>query len=120
MPFTSGDEEQVTNFIHGNEGIPCWNDRLADLQRRFQQAYHRADPTFSVTDSYGADAPGSANLAIAARQVGERFQCMAFTLEMPFKDIEAYPDEVAGWSGPRAQHFGAALIHPLAEVLGDL
>lgn len=73
-----------------------------------------------MSDSYGTDAPGTANLAIAARQVGQRFACMAFTLEMPFKDIDAYPDSVAGWSGPRAQHFGAALIHPLSEVLADL
>lgn len=34
----------------------------------------------------GNDPPGQANLAICSSAVGQRYKCLAFTLEMPFKD----------------------------------
>lgn len=115
-----GDEVVGHNFIHGNEGIPSWDTRLAGLQDRFREAFHRMDPTFCTTDSFGTDQPNTANLAIAARQVGERFKCLAFTIEMPFKDSEEFPDPENGWSAVRSQHFGAAILNAIAEVLPHL
>ena len=40
----------------------------------------------------GADPPGQANLAICSSAVGQRYNCLAFTLEMPFKDT-SYANE---------------------------
>ena len=39
-------------------------------------------------NGYGVDPPGQANLAIASSAVGQRYKCLAFTLEMPFKDTD--------------------------------
>jgi hypothetical protein len=41
---------------------------------------------------YGIDAPNTADLSIASNSIGERYKCLAFTLEMPFKDTEDRPE----------------------------
>ena len=41
---------------------------------------------------YGIDEPGTADLSIASNAIGEKYKCLAFTLEMPFKDTEDRPD----------------------------
>jgi murein tripeptide amidase MpaA len=53
-------------------------------------------------------------------QVGERFKCLSYTLEMPFKDTQDHPDNVHGWSIDRARHFGAAILQPIYEVVPKL
>jgi len=53
-------------------------------------------------------------------QVGERFKCLSYTLEMPFKDTQDHPDNVHGWSTDRARHFGAAILQPIYEVVPKL
>ena len=53
-------------------------------------------------------------------QVGERFKCLSYTLEMPFKDTQDHPDNVHGWSVDRAKHFGAAILQPIYEVVPKL
>lgn len=55
-----------------------------------------------------------------AMQVGERFKCLSYTLEMPFKDTQDHPDNVHGWSPDRAKHFGAAILQPIYEVVPKL
>ena len=37
-------------------------------------------------NGYGVDPPGQANMAICSGAVGQRYNALAFTLEMPFKD----------------------------------
>ncbi len=48
---------------------------------------------------YGIDEPGTADLSIASNAVGQKYKCLAFTLEMPFKDTEDRPDaeQVGFW-----------------------
>ncbi len=41
---------------------------------------------------YGIDEAGTADLSIASNSIGQRYKCLAFTLEMPFKDTEDRPD----------------------------
>jgi murein tripeptide amidase MpaA len=50
--------------------------------------------------------PGSANLSLATNWVGENFKCLAFTLEMPFKDNANLPDDDYGWNGQRSLRMG--------------
>lgn len=53
-------------------------------------------------------------------QVGQKFDCLSFTLEMPFKDDADYPDELTGWSPQRCKTFGASVVVPIFRVLPDL
>ncbi|WIA12468.1 hypothetical protein OEZ85_012503 [Tetradesmus obliquus] len=115
-----GDEELPYCFIAGSEGIPGWSDRLKGLQDGFCAAYKRASPDFQTKFGYGVDAPGEANMTICSNQVAQRFDCIAVTLEMPFKDTADHPEPVQGWSPERAKRFGAALLPAIYEVLPTL
>lgn len=115
-----GDEELTYNFIAGNEGIPSWDDRLKKLQSDFSAAYKRATPDFQNGFGYGIDAPNTADLSIASNSIGERYKCLAFTLEMPFKDTEDRPEAKQGWSPERSERFGAAILQPIGEALPNL
>jgi len=115
-----GDEELPYNFISGAEGIPSWSERLAGLQERFLSAYETASPDFQTAHGYGVSAPGEANMTMCTNQVAERFDCLAMTLEMPFKDNADRPDAELGWSPARCQWLGRAVFHPMMAVLGEL
>ena len=57
-----------------------------------------SDALFALCrNGYGVDPPGQANLAIASSAVGQRYKCLAFTLEMPFKDTDYSREPVRQW-----------------------
>lgn len=103
--------------IHGDEGItagpilccaPAWTPRLANLQTQLHSAVSAVNKDFSVEGStphllytlHGASndsdcgnrmdnmQAAGANLTLCSTQVGHRFDCLAATLEMIFKDID--------------------------------
>lgn len=115
-----GDEELPYNFISGAQGIPGWTERLATLEQTFQDAYQRATPDFQQVHGYPTSAPGQANLTMATNQLAERFDCLAMTLEMPFKDNADLPDALYGWSPERCARLGAAALDAIAAVLPAL
>lgn len=115
-----GDEELPYNFISGAEGIPGWTERLSTLDRRFREVYEQADPAFQSVHGYPVDKPGEGNMTMCTNAVAQRFDCLAMTLEMPFKDDANHPDARTGWSPDRAAALGRAVLEPMAAVLGDL
>lgn len=115
-----GDEELPYNFISGAEGIGGWTERQAGLQKRFLDAFVATNPDFQTAHGYGIDAPGAANMSMCTNQVAQRFDCLAMTLEQPFKDTADTPHPEHGWSPERANRLGASLLHPIAEVLPHL
>ncbi len=66
------------------------------------------------------DAPGRANLALASKAIGQRFDCLSLTLEMPFKDSLELEEPRAGWSPERAKRLGGALLGALLELADEL
>ena len=115
-----GDEGLPYNFIAGAEGIPGWTPRMAALQASFLAAYETANPHFQRVYGYGVDGPGEANLTMCTNHVAQRFDCLAMTLEMPFKDDANHPDPGAGWSPEKAMRLGASAIDALASVIDGL
>lgn len=115
-----GDESLPYVFLAGNEGIPSFNTRLQQLQQQFVQAFLAASPDFQDRYGYEKDAPGQANLAIATSYVGETFKCLAYTLEMPFKDNHQWPDDDFGWNGQRSLRLGEAILSPIYAVIDKL
>ncbi|KAG2443936.1 hypothetical protein HXX76_002275 [Chlamydomonas incerta] len=111
-----GDEELPHVFIVGNNGIPAWGPRLEGLQTAFCDAFKRHAPEFQTAKGYPTDVANTANLGIASKQVGQRFDCLAMTLEMPFKDSADLPDARVGWSAGRAKKLGAAALGAILEV----
>ncbi|BDM64166.1 hypothetical protein NFHSH190041_16180 [Shewanella sp. NFH-SH190041] len=112
-----GDEGLPYVFLAGCEGIPAWGERLASLQQDFISALTLASADFQSQYGYDKDAPGQANMTVASHWVGETFNCLSNTLEMPFKDNDNLPDPFVGWSPERCVYLGeASLIAMLAVV----
>ena len=114
-----GDEELPWNFASGGDGTPSWNERRAELKRRFLDAWIAVNPDFQRRRGYPPAGPGEANLTICAQQLNERFGCLALTLEQPFKDNADHPDPVTGWSPLRAKKLGASLVDALDAILPE-
>lgn len=115
-----GDEEIPHNFIAGAFGIPSWDDRKQDLHERFCAAYQRANPDFQLEHGYPNSPPGRANLSMSTNSISEAFDCLAMTLEMPFKDNAAAPDPEHGWSPNRCKLLARSSLDALAEVVDSL
>jgi len=112
-----GDEALPYNFVVGSEGNPGYTERIAELEDAFKAAWQSACPDFQDRYNYGRDEPGTANMTLATNWVAQRFGCLAFTIEMPFKDNADHPDTAVGWNGARSKRLGASVLQPLLATL---
>ena len=115
-----GDEALPYVFLAGSQGTPSYNDRLARLRDRFSDVLKLASADFQSEFGYDVDAPGTANMTIATHWVAERFDCLANTLEMPFKDNDNVPDADTGWSPERSIKLGEASLVAMLAVVDEL
>ena len=115
-----GDEALPYVFLAGSQGTPSYNDRLAHLRDRFSEVLKFACADFQSEYGYEIDAPGTANMTVATNWVAEHFDCLANTLEMPFKDNDNSPDAVTGWSPERSMRLGEASLVAMLAVVDDL
>jgi murein tripeptide amidase MpaA len=115
-----GDERNPWCFLAGCEGNPSYSERLRFLENLFEQTLCAANADFQDEYGYPRDEPGGGDLSTAANWVGERFDCLAYTLEMPFKDNANDPDPWVGWSPGRSQELGAALVDAVTVCLDSL
>ena len=112
-----GDEELPYNFLSGAEGIEGYDaSRLPFLCDVFAAAYERANPDLQREHGYPIAAPGKANMTMCTNAVAARFQCPAYTLEMPFKDNANAPDVMFGWSAERSARLGASSLDALVQL----
>ncbi|AVJ55917.1 hypothetical protein C5610_06085 [Idiomarina sp. OT37-5b] len=111
-----GDEALPYNFVAGCEGIPSYDERHEMLEETFKAALLAATPEFQTKFGYERDEPGKANMTVANSAVGERFKCLSYTLEMPFKDNADLPDEDFGWSTARCQRLGEDVLTAILAV----
>lgn len=107
-------------FVAGAEGNPHYTDRIEALEDAFSNAMQGASDEFQTEHGYPKDAPGKGDLRCAGNYIGEAFDCLSLTLEMPFKDNANAPDEKAGWSPDRCRTLGAATLEATAAVLDEL
>lgn len=115
-----GDEAIPYNFVAGTEGVPNYNKRIAALEKLFKTAFQAASPDFQDVHGYEKDAAGQANLSLATNYVGNTFRCLAYTLEMPFKDNDNLPDDDFGWNGQRSLRLGESILSPILAVCHEL
>ena len=111
-----GDEALPFNFVAGSEGVPSYNARIKDLEDNFKNVLLAITPEFQDDEGYDKDEPGKANLTVAANWVGEQFKCLAYTVEMPFKDNDLLPDFSVGWSDERSSLFGRDFLTAIYHV----
>lgn len=111
-----GDEGLPYVFATSNCGIPSFTPQLAELEREFGEAWSRVNPDFQTTHGYPRDKAGEANLEVCSKWVGETFDCLSLTIEMPFKDNNNLPDTQHGWSPKRSKILGASLLNVILEM----
>lgn len=112
-----GDEALPYNFIAGAEGIPGWNEAKQQQLDFYKHTLMTLNPDFQVAHGYDVDKPGSANLTICTNFIAHTFDCLAMTLEMPFKDTADSPNPHEGWSPARSRHLGASNLQTLLSYL---
>jgi murein tripeptide amidase MpaA len=110
-----GDESLPYCFIAGVEGLAGWDANSQAQLDFYKNRLAELNPDFQTVVGYPPKAPGEANLTMAGGHVGERYGCLAMTLEMPFKDTTATPDEAVCWNGPRSKR----LAHSCLVAIGD-
>lgn len=115
-----GDEALPYIFVAGTEGNPGYTPRLETLENTFKAAWQATCPDFQITHGYGRTPAGEANLTLATNWVGQHFDCLAFTIEMPFKDNADLTDAQVGWNGERSKRLGASVMLPLLAVVDQL
>lgn len=115
-----GDESIPYNFVAASEGIPSYTEKMAVLEENFKNYWMDISPDFQDTHNYGKDEAGAANLTVCSNQIAERFGCLSFTVELPFKDNDDLPNEVFGWSADRSAILGASVLNPILFVIDDL
>ena len=111
-----GDEVLPYNFLAGGEGLTNWGPRLEALHGAFLQKYHRTNSDMNVRIGYEPEPPMEGRLQVCSNQVGHRFDCLAATLEMPFKDCWSNSDPERGWNPSRAKMLGRSVLEPLLYV----
>ena len=115
-----GDERNPYCFLAGCEGNPGYSERLRFLENLFEQSLCAHNSDFQDEYGYDRDEPGGGDLRTAGNWVGEAFDCLAYTVEMPFKDNANAPDEVSGWSPERSTHLGASALEAIRDCLSSL
>ena len=115
-----GDEALPYNFVVGTEDTPGYSPRIAALEAAFKASWLAASPDFQTEHGYPRGKHGEANMTLATNWIGQQFTCLAFTIEMPFKDNANLPDPQVGWNGERSKRLGASVLQPVLVVLDQL
>ena len=112
-----GDEEIPYVFTAGCEGNPGYTPRIEALEKRFRSHLSALTRDFQTTHGYTRDLPGEANMTLACNAVGEKYDCLSLTLEMPFKDNDDAPNPKTGWSGERSRQLGKDVLSSVADIV---
>ncbi|MEQ7921543.1 M14-type cytosolic carboxypeptidase [Xanthomonas sp. WHRI 1810A] len=115
-----GDEEIPYVFTAACEGNPGYTAKQSELEADFRTRLSAITPDFQTRYGYPRSAPGRANMNLACNSTGERYKCLALTLEMPFKDNDDAPNPVTGWSGERSKQLAKDVLTTLAQMVSVL
>jgi murein tripeptide amidase MpaA len=115
-----GDEGLPYVFISGIEGIPSFDKKLSALTDSFMMNWKAVNPDIQDEYGYPKNEPGAANLNICSKNLGEEFNCLSQTLEMPFKQNDNIPDPNFGWSSERSIKLGESLVNTLLNIVDNL
>jgi murein tripeptide amidase MpaA len=115
-----GDENLAYNFVAGSEGNLTYTEKIAEQEKIFKETYLSVCPDFQTEFGYPLDKKGEANMTVATNAIAHRFDCLSYTLEMPFKDNKNLPSKKFGWSSERSQLLGRDMLSPISAVIDFL
>ena len=114
-----GDESLPYCFIAGTEGLSNWNEKKQAQLDFYRTTLAALNPDFQTKKGYPSKAPGQANLTMSTTQMADLHQCLAMTLEMPFKDTTATVDEKFGWSAQRSKQLAHSCLEAIQKYLAS-
>lgn len=112
-----GDEALPYCFIAGTEGLKNWNESKQAELDFYKMRLAEVNPDFQTEKGYPPNLPGKANMTMSTCQTASLHDCLAMTLEMPFKDTTATPDEKHGWSGDRSKKLSHSCLQVMEEFM---
>ncbi len=115
-----GDETIPHVFTAGCEGNPGYTPRIEKLEEHFRNHLKHTTKDFQTKYGYTRDEPGQANMTLACNSVGQKYDCLSLTLEMPFKDHDDAPNPETGWSGKRSKQLGKDVLTTIADMVDTL
>jgi len=115
-----GDEALPVNFVAGCEGVVNYDERHQHLEDKFKRILLAITPEFQDDRGYDKDEPGKAEPTVGTNWVGNHFKCLAYTIEMPFKDNDLLPDHSVGWSDRRSSLFGRDFLGAIYQMIDHL
>jgi murein tripeptide amidase MpaA len=123
-------ETGVTMFfdIHGDEAIPyvftsgcqdnlSYSKKQKKLHEEFNYFFPLINPDYQTKHGYIKGQFSKDTPTLATNWVGDKFDCLALTLEMPFKDNDNLPDAIHGWDGQRSYNLGQSLLIAINCIL---
>lgn len=105
-----GDEALPYVFTSGCEDNPSFSAKQQRLQQQFEELFPLINPDYQTTVGYPKGHFSSESATVGTKWVGNQFDCLAYTLEMPFKDNANLPNDLYGWNGERSSLLGAGLL----------
>ena len=103
-----------------SKAFPSWNQPQQDVFDAFTAALLAATPDFQTEKGYEVPAARQGQSSMSTAQLAERYGAVSMTLEMPFKDNAALPDETYGWSPDRCRLLARACLDALHAVIDRL
>lgn len=114
--------------IHGDEALPyvftagcadnlSYSEKQRVLEKQFEEIYQKINPDYQTRYGYEKGHFNVETPTIATSWIGNEFDCLSFTLEMPFKDNANLPDIEYGWNGYRSSLLGRDLLTAINFML---
>ena len=112
-----GDEALPYIFTAGCEDNPSFSAYQENLSNKFKKYYQIVNPDYQTKVGYERGHFNQELATIGTNWVGNKFDCLAFTLELPFKDNVNLPDDVTNWDGRRSYLLGDSLLTAINLVM---
>lgn len=114
--------------IHGDEALPyvftsgcdenlSFSKKQNNLSLKFTNYFKLINPDYQTEVGYEKGQFKEEYLTMATNWVGDQFDCLAQTLEMPFKDNNNFKCELTGWDSQRSYILGQSILNAISCVL---
>ncbi len=112
-----GDEAIPHVFVAGCEYNRSFSKKQEQLQNQFKSTWQSITPDFQTVHGYTDKTFGDEDLLkLASNWVGDHFNCLAHTIEMPFKDTADTPVPSVGWNGERSAQLGQSFLTVIYQI----
>lgn len=112
-----GDEALPYIFTSGCDENPSFSTKQKDLSEKFSHYFKLINPDYQTEFGYEKGQFKEEYLTMATNWVGDKFDCLAQTLEMPFKDNNNFRNELTGWDSHRSYILGQSIVNAISCVL---